>query len=228
MYLRLICKLLFFANALPPFRHREAFYRVKDRLCRRYGHFDGHDLQHLVQPCWGAPGDRDEGPARSHAHCARCGGTGIYRERWVRLERWQVGPYLFHRPVESTSLSPTQRYPHYGRPMIEGYVQHQRHGHIHAEACLWLYLLCGEWRLWWQALTTGWVSGWYGWPMLLLQRLASWSRGCTRRTWTTFRQRCNTCGRWFWRWGHGWMLCRRCRRQYQARTSQQEKDELPF
>ena len=226
---RLRCWLLHLANADPPMS-REPFYRLKDRLCRRYGSFDGHDLQHLVQPCWGSHGERDEGPARSPAICSKCGGTGIYRERWVRLERWRVETYLFHRPVDSTSIPPIQRYfTGYGLPMIEGYVQHQRHGRCHAEACLWLYLLCGEWRLWWHTLTTAWASGWYGWPMLpmlLLQRLASWSRVRTRRTWPYVRQRCNTCGRRFWRWEHGW-LCRRCR---QPRSTAQTLtgEDLPF
>lgn len=177
------CWLLHLANADPPM-HREAFYALKDRLCRRYGYFDGYDLQHLVQPCWGAHGERDEGPAQSHATCGRCGGTGIYRARWVRLERWQVGAFVFHRPVNSTDIPPQERqwgWGEWGREVIEGPIHHPRHGRCHAEACLWLYLLCGEWRLWGQALTTEWTSGWYAWPMLVLQRGTGAVLVCRRR-----------------------------------------------
>jgi hypothetical protein len=52
----------------------------------------------------------------------------------VVLERWQLGRFTFHRPVQRLSAT--------SRPVtIEGYIRHESPGPIAAESALWLALL---------------------------------------------------------------------------------------
>ena len=124
---RLLARLLHLANAKPP-EPREVLYALKDRLLTRHAVFVGHCWQELTYPCWDGP-------------CGRCGGTGIYRQRWVLLEAWRWGRWSFHRPVASMEERPGTQV-----PMIQGRITHQDYGPWSWEACAWLYLLCGEWR----------------------------------------------------------------------------------
>lgn len=45
--------LLHLANANPPFSTRQEFYTLKHRLLKRYGHFEGHQIQEIRKDCWG-------------------------------------------------------------------------------------------------------------------------------------------------------------------------------
>jgi hypothetical protein len=193
--------LLHYANASPP-HARRAFYAVKDRLLRKYARFTGHQIQEIRKECWG-PWNR-ESDCRAGClgeKCPHCRGTGVYDIRWVRLERWQWGKYVFHIPAGDTRTIPSP-YPPDG--MIRGRIEHANYGRKSHEALLWLYLLCGEWRLLWRSLTGACSRGWYWWPLLNVQRVAmnlsmflSW-RKCF-------------CGRWYPTWGSGWCVCRKCR-----------------
>jgi hypothetical protein len=195
---RILATLLHYANASPP-TERTAFYDLKERLLQRYGTFRGHDLQEIRKPCWGWGWWRDDGGAKCGPKCFRCGGTGIFDLRWVRLERWEWMGYVFHRPAGDTRIKPE------GHVAIQGRIEHPRYGRASSEAALWLYLLCGEWALLWRALRGSSCCGWYLWPLLNVQRVTMHAA-----LWLS-RQRCCFCGKTFFTWGSGWQVCKPCR-----------------
>ena len=172
-YARLLIHLLAIACSAPPTREREHFAALKERLCQRYGLRDGHEVQHLTQ--------------------------GV--ERWVHLQRWRIGPYLFHTPLYTTPYRPSSA-PH---TWLEGPLPRHTHRHAH-EATLWLYLLCGEWRLWGQTMTSTYHAAWWRSPLLTLQRWLFALRHLVRI------RPCIQCTRWFLSC-EGWAVCRGCRRQ---------------
>lgn len=121
-------------NAKPPFWFREAFYLAKEQLCRRLGQLVDHDIQEIrhgcyacegsghLSPDWGKtpswlrwPKGKPKGPS-----CPKCNGSGVYAVRRYYLERWRLGPYVFHRPVPATA------YRHLIEPpTIVGRIQHE-------------------------------------------------------------------------------------------------------
>lgn len=188
---------------------RNEFYRLKERLLRKHGTLRGHDIQEITKECWGwRRWDYDAGEYEylpCGPDCRRCGGTGIFDQRWVRLERWQWGKYVFHIPSGDTRIKPDS-------VQIRGRIEHPYRGRIHNEAALWLFLLCGEWALFWRAMCSWSCCGWYGWPLTNMQRVTMWLAVKLRR------QKC-WCGKWYWTWGSGWQVCPHCRR---------EPDDIPF
>jgi hypothetical protein len=167
------------------------FYECKTFLLRRYGRFDGHDMQEIQKECWGYRDD-ECGP-----QCRKCGGTGIYSQKWIRLERWKLGNYLFHVPNGTT----------YSRPdsvQIQGRIEHADYGLKSREAQLWLYLLSGEFLKLLHALRSSCYCYPKWWPMCRFQKLFM--------TWHLFLawRKC-WCGRWFPTLGRGWCVCGKCR-----------------
>ncbi len=145
--LRLLAWFLHHANAAQPEDCREAFYRIKDRILSAYGTPDGRDVQHIRKACWG---DRGE---PCNEECCRCGGTGIFQEKWVVLQRYRLDRYTFHRPVE-TYFS---RQPDGVEATIEGLIRHHAFPELAREAIgvlLWRYdpeafnswLSAGHWQ----------------------------------------------------------------------------------
>jgi hypothetical protein len=212
LQLRLLATLLHYANAAPPFALRREFYALKERLLRSHGDFVGTRVQRIDKPCWG---DRDiDGERRGciGPGCSRCDGTGLFDRFYVTLEEFRFGRFTFHIPRDRTAIRPE------GGAQIIGRIQHSRYGLRSREAALWLYLLCGEWRLFIRALrascvlSPGWFS-WQGWwPLLNLNRIvfALSMRLRVARCW---------CGRRFMTWGSGWCICRRCRKKGRMNTT---------
>jgi hypothetical protein len=193
LYQRLIVRLLHLANASPP-SNRTEFYALKTRLLKRYATFRGHEMQEIKKQCWGESHykDGDERYRPCGPKCRRCGGTGIFDLRWVRLERYLWLGYVFHSPAGDTRVRPDS-------VQIRGIIEHQDYGRKSAEAVLWLYLLTGNWRMFGRQITRSYCCGWFWWPLLNVQRIATKFRMKLRR------QRC-WCGRGFQTWGTGWQF----------------------
>lgn len=197
----IIGRLLYLANTSPPGCGRDEFYAMKDWILARYGTPDGTDVQHIVSECWGNWHD-DTGC--QGAKCLRCGGTGVYEEKWILLQRWKIGHYSFHS--KPTRIWKT----HYAfkEPTIEGCVEHADHGRMADEAMLWLALLTGHWSLWWRQSAHTYRYGRKLWPLLNLACFC-W---LAARFYDRIRARRCHCGRTYRRWfgGRGW--CRECRK----------------
>lgn len=201
--------LLHVANSNPgPFATR--FYNFKKRLLGQFGTFQGCDIQEITKECWGDKRDEDGNFHGCGPHCRRCGGTGVFDRRWILLQRWQCGKYLFHIPDGETRIKPAS-------VQIAGRIKHNDYGKGSREAELWLYLVCLQFRLFWDELSSSCYAtpGW--WPLCRLQKLAmplrmffSW-----RRCW---------CGKRFPTWGTGWQCCAKCRN---PRTTEAVED-VPF
>lgn len=198
---RILVRLLHLANARPPFSRAE-FYALKEKLLSKYGRFAGHDLQIIEKQCYGDGWWKDEGGTPCGPTCTRCGGTGLYDVRWHRLERWEWLGYVFHRPVDSTSVRPS------GNPAswIRGRIEHANHGRKSDEACLWLYILCGEWNMLWRELKGCYRYGFYAYPLLILQKIVF-------KVSDKLQRRTCFCGKRFNTWGSGWQSCGSCRRK---------------
>lgn len=98
--------------------HPSGFYPFKDRFLRRFGMFDGYDLQTIQQHCWTCEGS---GEYMTGDDCRKCCGSGVYRTVEVWLERWDLSGTIYHRPVDPI--------PHWQREgqvrgEIEGRIQH--------------------------------------------------------------------------------------------------------
>ncbi len=190
-----------YANANPSY-NRSNFYDLKYRLLRQFGTFQGHDVQEITKECYGErlydEYYNDYDYCGCGEHCRRCGGTGIYDQKWIRLQRWQWGKYTFHIPEESTRIKPDS-------VQIKGRIEHPDYGNASREAELWLYLVTFQFRTWWHVMTATCLCspGW--WPMCRLQKIAFWAR--LKLSW----RKC-WCGKWFPTWGSGWQVCKSCRK----------------
>jgi hypothetical protein len=135
MVVKILSTVLHYANANPPFLAEREFYAIKDRLLEQYGQPDGHDVQRIEYACWNCDGS---------TWCNKCGGTGIYNEKWIMLERFNFGRFQFHRPVPEFKFWPKLK----GLPTIEGKVQHANYGRLSDECALWLFLLFDRVTFW--------------------------------------------------------------------------------
>lgn len=198
-----------YANADPSFSRRY-FYDLKDRLLRQYAEFRGHDMQEITKECWGDKRDEYGDLHGCGPKCRRCGGTGVWDRRWVRLQRWQWGKYTFHIPDGDTRIKPDS-------VQIVGRVEHPDYGKASREAELWLYVVTLQFRTWWHVLSTSAYCspGW--WPMCRLQKCAMWAR--MKFSW----KKC-WCGKRFPTWGTGWQICKKCRKPKPVA----DYDEAPF
>ncbi len=206
-------RLLHLANSDPP-GNREEFYALKTRLLHTYGKLRGLRVQEIIKSCWG----EYDSPGCLGKKCRKCGGTGIYSRRQYLLEEWEWGGYVFHCPVPTNRL--------YTVIDIKGRIEHKNYGRKAREACLWLYLLCGEIGLFRRAMTSGYSCGRYWWPLLNLQRAAT-----VLSMWLAWRK-C-WCGKWFWTMGQGWQICRKCRKPVELKEGEYEEladdgCEVPF
>lgn len=205
--MKLLAALLHCANTSPPWL-RDEFYDLKKRLLLKYAEPDGEDIQLIEHRyrCWGPYNHRTaKWDGCGVGGCRRCGGTGIFRRswQWHLLKRFTWHGYSFHVPEEMYSMSLANRI------TIRGKIKHAAYGLRAREAALWLYLLCGEWRLLWRALTTGHVCYPRFWPMLRLQKICSVSlTWLARHQWFRY---CH-CGRLFVRWRRADWQCAECRR----------------
>jgi len=190
---------------------RNTFYDLKDRLLRQYAKFQGHDIQEITKECWGPWNSFGDNDGCSGKDCPRCGGSGIYDRRWVRLQRWQWGKYTFHIPCGDTRIKPDS-------VQIYGRVKHVDYGKASREAELWLYLVTLNFGMWWKVLSTSSYCkpGWY--PMCRLQGWAMWAR-------MSFSWRKCWCGKLFPTWGSGWNICKKCRT---PKAVLEQDNEVPF
>lgn len=122
--LRIIAVLLQHANSDVPGdgELRWRFYRLKDSLLRKFGRIDAEkhcDWQVITNYCWPCEGT---GGLYEAGGCRKCGGSGIYSQRWIPLGRWIIAGKAFHIPGEALTRKPVCL----ESPDIEGYVRHEK------------------------------------------------------------------------------------------------------
>lgn len=222
---RLIARLLHLANQGPPFSRRSEFYALKERILARFGTRAGDDVQHIRKECWGY---EEDGYCLGR-HCNRCGGTGIWDERWILLERWELCGYVFHRPAGSTLRRDVT---------IEGRITHgKRNRQASLAAALWLALIFDR-QLFWQIFraSRGYPVRGQRWPMILrLQAVVFILRMFLR---AFYLRRCESCWRPVFRYSPKSYLfrirCSRCERLSRIAFDRlvgafaEGDDDLPF
>lgn len=196
------------------------FYDLKDRVLRRWGAPAGEDVQRIVKACWGYP---DEDGCRGRS-CGRCGGTGVWDKKLVRLERWELGGRIFHRPAATVHGAEWE-----ARVTIEGLIRHDDVSpRASAEAALWLALLFDP-PLFWRRLSRSRAVGarWRRYPMLALQAVVFEARTRLLAVLPT-RRECWDCGRRFVAVS-GRRRCRACARDLALTYPEAVfDDDLPF
>lgn len=199
--------LLYLANArMSGSVYRRERYALKDRLLHRFGTRVGDDVQHIVEDCWGY---YDDGRCLGRS-CTKCGGTGVYDERVILLERWQLGGRIFHSNPRQAYGEANQLKTRAG--VIRGRIQHDavRYGAAE-EALLWLALIFDR-KLFWRELKSHRTCGWQRRPLKALQVVVFEARMFFSVT------RCYYCrGRILQGFSKGqrW-ICRRCTRRFRA------------
>ena len=168
---RLLALLLHIANTSPPLikGNKEGFYRIKDRLLKRWGIHLAYDIQHIQKLCFRCDGTGDDAWSED-VECRKCGGTGIYDEFWVILEKWKFGKYTFHSPWKRYTRDDLKRagleVPDVR--MIEGYIQHESYPYHLAMECFYWLALIFDWGLFMDSIgRIGFTSG-KRTPMVLL------------------------------------------------------------
>jgi hypothetical protein len=196
------------------------FYDLKDRLLRKYATRDGSDLQYLKDICWGYA---DEAACAGKS-CRRCGGTGVWSERWIELERWNLGGRIFHRPNGPIRVG-VESAKEFARNIIDGRIQHRGVSYRASdEARLWL-MLAFDRRMWWSEVRSHRACGWQWMPMHALQSVVFQLRMILDRV----RPRTCSCGQTWRPWfdKQGWCICRDCRAGF-GRLATADDDDLPF
>ena len=185
------------------------FYSLKDRLLRQYAKFAGTEIQEITKECWGDRRDGYGDWCGCGPNCRRCGGSGVYDRRWIRLLKYQWGKYSFHIPLDETRVGSEAVH-------IKGRIQHPDYGRASREAEMWLYIATFQFSSWWKRMRSGYYCKTGLWPMCSLQK---WM---TKIGMLINRRRC-WCGRMFWTFGTGWQVCRTCRG-----TDPYDDSDVPF
>jgi len=94
------------ANSGVPFWCRRSFYGAKSFLLSTLGTQDGRDIQRIDYPCWRCGGSGQTGSFGDDYDCGKCSGTGVFDSRLVWLDRFKLGPYSFHCPVNGVVFQP--------------------------------------------------------------------------------------------------------------------------
>jgi len=145
--------LLHVANSNPPVvsYHRDGlFYAMKDQILHALGERETHDTlfgpepnydwQVITHPCWGCQQCKPD-----HWRWNGCNGDGIYSRTYVRLERWRLGGYTFHKPTGRYGAMPEG-----SQVTITGLVQHKDYGPWSWRAAFLLALVFDQhfaWRM---------------------------------------------------------------------------------
>ena len=135
------------ANTRPHIIRRNEFYELKTKLLKRWGEPDGLDVQHIYKMCWTCDGSGRYG----RQECRKCYGTGAYQNYYTLLQRYRLGGYSFHRPLDRSRAAystPTKDLP----VTIEGYINHPYLGGYKAtEANYWLFFFFAP-RVFWRTI----------------------------------------------------------------------------
>ena len=196
--------LLHIANSSPI--DKRAFYPVKTMILQRFGIKDGLDLQELAgKRCWSCDGSGIFVHTYSGDEecCDRCGGNGWYKSPcYVTLQRWELGRYVFHEPIDRKYCLPPSGI--IVRSFLTGYVDHR---HYSYRSRLWASFLLG--LMFDRDLAT------IAWPQIV------------RRYWIVqfWRKRCIDCKRHIWR--KPGFRCNACE-YIRARDKPEHFDEAPF
>jgi len=141
-FLALLGWVLHIANTRPHVIRDKEFYELKTRLLKRWGEPDGLDLQHIYKPCFTCDGTGKYG----RQECRKCWGTGAYQEFWTLLQRYKLGGYAFHHPLDRAFRKPG------ARVTIEGYIHHEHlGGHKATEVNYWLFFFFAP-RVFWRTI----------------------------------------------------------------------------
>lgn len=142
--------LLHIANSYPGAVNKKRFYAMKTRILERFGKRDGFDIQHIKgKDCWTCEGSGVYVGYHFYSGdewrdtCNRCWGTGWYKQPvWVRLERFDLGGFVFHTPRERLYEEPEGEH-----TTMTGYVKHANYGYRKPEWACFLLGIFFDWTL---------------------------------------------------------------------------------
>lgn len=142
----------------------ENFYKIKNKLLKRYSSHIGYDVQYIEgKDCFSCDGTgiykRFLYPfgtcGYENVPCYNCDNGWYKKPCWNILERVKFGEYIFHQPLRRTFEKPDIT------PHINGYIEHEKHkyGWI-AKSILFLLFEKGYLNRYYKNVY-GWRSYWY-------------------------------------------------------------------
>ena len=141
--------LLHKANRDVPLLYKDRFYRIKHQILIKYGTKIGQEIQHIKKECWACDGSGIfKCEWKEPESCWSCRGTGVYEEFWSRLDKYKLGNWYFHNPIERLyKYEPL--FEGEALPIIEGYIRHVKPKYrIGTECALWLFLFYDRETFW--------------------------------------------------------------------------------
>jgi hypothetical protein len=211
MLRRILGKLLHVANSDPPSERelKSRFYAVKQRILLRFGELRGHDQQYIEgKYCFSCEGT---GGLYTDGGCYRCDGSGWWKPPVVvRLERWRLDRFTFHRPIARVCRKKKT-----GETFsIEGYVEHASYRLQQVDRAQLLLGIVYDWKL--ARYAAGRLMNRWRIARLIRRLKTLISRRCyfcKRRLWSTKRYECKP----------------PCRESQQAQKSDSKSGwEIPF
>lgn len=143
----LLPTILHHANRDPGYTTKEAFYRIKNRLIKKYGQVIGYDVQFIEgKKCFSCGGTGIHhyydwnGLVYDTDYCWHCHNGWYKRPMWVVLEVVRVGRFTFHQPKERVYKKPDDI-----QVTITGYIEHD-HSDLNRICLTYIFLLAGDYK----------------------------------------------------------------------------------
>ncbi|WP_291726149.1 hypothetical protein [Bernardetia sp.] len=132
--------LFHYANRDIPLIAKQEFYELKQKLLKKYGTKVGQDIQHIKKDCYSCDATGWFSNEWKEEPCWNCMGTGVYEEFWTKLDKYKLGKFTFHNPVERI-YKHSKSFSEEIKPNIEGYISHKRPKYrVGTECAWWLFL----------------------------------------------------------------------------------------
>lgn len=157
----ILSELLFRANSE---YGEDYFYKVKNKILKKYGKHVGYDVQFIegkkCYTCGGTGiyvGYYYSGEKWSDT-CNRCWGGWYKQPVWNILERLQLGKYVFHSPYQRAYKKPDVL----AGSFIEGYINHDRKKY--GKTCKFVLMFLYEKKYlkrWYKSAGVGWYTNWW-------------------------------------------------------------------
>ncbi len=143
----------------------ENFYKIKNRILKKYGKHICYDIQFIPgKKCWTCGGtgvyeyfDIFTGKVYDRDFCRHCSDGWYKRPVWNILAKVRFGKYEFHQPWKRVYEKPDN-----GIVPFEGYIDHNRSKY--GEFALFVLFLCfekGYLKRWYKMQGHAWCSRWW-------------------------------------------------------------------
>lgn len=160
--------LLHHANRKSHYMYKECFYKIKNKILNKYGHYKGIDVQFIegkkCNKCYGTGiyvGYYEMSGQKWTDYCYHCTKGWYKLPRYTTLKKIQLGKYLFHQPAYSYTSSKKVLLP--TNNLIQGYIEHDESEY--SEICSKILFFIYDYKIfklrYIRNLGVGWYTYWW-------------------------------------------------------------------